>query len=565
MILSAELRSVIMELKRRSSAHELFGIFFASLGVIALGFAVPFLTMRVFDQIVPQRDRSALLGTLFVMSIVALGTQGLQFTISVLRLRLQSRLADALKSQIVDRVLRFPSSFFRRYSVGEILTRAGLADGEQERLLSSALSGLFSAWISVSSLLALFRLDRRAGFVSMGAAAITLIFSCLCARKKLGFERALLKSTMELRSFLLQLFMGISKVRAAQAQPWAYAKWSDGFEIKQALSFSSSKTSASFGTFSSVVPLVCLCGFFLEISSGRYLALLAAFGFFIEGVLRVSCAVLDLACVIPLFERAQPIFSQNLETRMEGARPKKLMGQVEFQEVSFRYQEKGPWALDGVSFRIEPGQFVALVGPSGSGKSTVIRLLLGFEKPTRGEVDYDRQPLSGIDFRELRKQMGTVLQQDHLMSGNIYENISAVRPITMKEAWEAARMAAVDDVIAGFPMGMHSVITPGGRAYSGGERQRIILARAVAGKPRMLILDEATSALDNQVQEKVMRNLRNLRATRIVVAHRLSTIREADRILVFDHGRVVEQGDFSSLLARDGLFARLARRQVEVH
>ncbi len=244
------------------------------------------------------------------------------------------------------------------------------------------------------------------------------------------------------------------------------------------------------------------------------------------------------------------------------AAPGDLSGEVELSHVSFRYQADGPLILDDVSLHVKAGEFVAFVGPSGAGKSTIIRLLLGFESPASGSIYYDREDLSGLDRQALRRQIGVVLQDGKLTPGDVFSNIVGSSPLTQDDAWEAARLAGLEEDIHEMPMGMQTVIGEGAATLSGGQRQRLMLARAVVSRPRILLLDEATSALDNRTQADVSRSLERLKATRIVVAHRLSTVRNADCIYVIDGGRIVQRGRYEELMGQKGLFADLAKRQL---
>jgi ABC-type bacteriocin/lantibiotic exporter with double-glycine peptidase domain len=242
--------------------------------------------------------------------------------------------------------------------------------------------------------------------------------------------------------------------------------------------------------------------------------------------------------------------------------PGVLRGRVEINHVSFRYDPEGPLVLDDLSLRAEPGEFVAVVGPSGAGKSSLFRQLLGFEEPEAGSVYYDDHPLSELNVQAVRRQMGVVLQNGKLMSGTIFQNIAGVSQLTMDQAWEAARMAGFDKDIEMMPMGMFTFLGEGSSAISGGQRQRLMIARAIASKPRIVLFDEATSALDNRSQAIVSSSLENLKATRIVIAHRLSTIMNADRIYVLKAGRIVQSGTYAELMEREGPFRDLAARQI---
>jgi ATP-binding cassette subfamily C protein len=265
--------------------------------------------------------------------------------------------------------------------------------------------------------------------------------------------------------------------------------------------------------------------------------------------------------VIPMYERAKPILTARGESQGGGLRVE-LHGSIEVNHVSFRYHPEGPLVLDDVSLEIDAEEFVALVGPSGSGKSTLLRLLLGFETPSEGGVFYDGQALPTLDVRVVRQQVGVVMQNSRVMAGDIYKNIVANTGLTLDDAWHAARQAAFEADIKAMPMGMHTVISQGGGTLSGGQRQRLLIARALAAKPRILVFDEATSALDNVTQAAVSQSLESLRVTRVVIAHRLSTIRHADKIIVLERGRVVQSGRFEELIAVEGPFRTLAQRQT---
>jgi ABC-type bacteriocin/lantibiotic exporter with double-glycine peptidase domain len=230
--------------------------------------------------------------------------------------------------------------------------------------------------------------------------------------------------------------------------------------------------------------------------------------------------------------------------------------------VCFRYSPDGPLVLDDISFGAKPGELVALVGASGSGKSTLLRLLIGFESPESGSVFYDGQDLAVLDNREVRRQIGVVLQNGKIMAGDIFRNIVGSSNLTVDDAWEAARMAGFDDDIRRMPMGMHTILPPGGGTLSGGQRQRLMIARAVVHKPRIILFDEATSALDNTTQSIVSKSLEKLHSTRVVIAHRLSTIINADRILVLDRGKILQTGNYEQLIGREGPFLELTKRQL---
>jgi ATP-binding cassette subfamily C protein len=298
------------------------------------------------------------------------------------------------------------------------------------------------------------------------------------------------------------------------------------------------------------------------LSLSGFLAVNAAFGQLFAANTALVRASTTMLGVIPLFDRLRPILAAEPELRPDQTEAGPLSGHIELSHVSFRYAEGSRLVLDDVSLRIEPGQFVAFVGQSGCGKSTLLRLLLGFERPESGDTLYDGQSIGTLDLVSLRRQIGVVLQHSRIATGTIFDNIAGGRPCSLDDVWTAARLAGLDGDIEAMPMGMHTLLIEGSVTLSGGQRQRLMIARALIGKPRLLFFDEATSALDNRTQSVVIQSLERLRTTRVVVAHRLSTLEHADRIFVLAGGQLVESGGFGELIAQHGAFSRLVQRQT---
>ena len=271
---------------------------------------------------------------------------------------------------------------------------------------------------------------------------------------------------------------------------------------------------------------------------------------------------MSVAQIRPVLEMAEPILNAEPEVTEEKEIVTELAGNIEVSHVTFRYEQNTPYVLKDLNMKIRAGEYVAIVGRTGCGKSTLVRLLLGFEKPETGSVFYDQHDLANVDPRSLRKSIGVAIQNGELFQGDIFSNITISAPqLKMEDAWAAAELAGIADDIREMPMGMQTMISEGSGGISGGQKQRLIIARAVAPRPKILIFDEATSALDNKTQKQVSDALDGLKCTRIVIAHRLSTIRNCDRILVMDQGTIIEEGTYDDLIAREGLFAELVRRQ----
>jgi ABC-type bacteriocin/lantibiotic exporter with double-glycine peptidase domain len=401
------------------------------------------------------------------------------------------------------------------------------------------------------------------------ALAVTVAFGAAFLRREAAWLETTIEDRNRLNGLLLGLFSGISKLRVAGAELRAHALWQRGYAFQQ-----EAQRNASLQALRATVLQGLLPGLFLlavivaiEVFEGGdtslvdFSATVAAAGQLAAAAGSMLIVGSGLIQIRPLYRSARPIMEATPEVSEAAALPGEVRGEIQLDSVTFGYVEDSV-VLDGVSLRAEPGSFLAIVGPSGSGKTTIMRLILGFETPWSGGVLLDGKDLGRLDVESVRRSMGTVIQGARIMAGTILDNIVGARPLGVDDAWEAAELAGVADDIRAMPMRMSTVVPEGGSGFSGGQLQRLLLARALVRNPKVLLLDEATSALDNKVQELVAENLAKAGVTRIVVAHRLSTIRRADRIVVLERGRIVEEGPFADLMAANGLFASLARRQL---
>jgi ATP-binding cassette subfamily C protein len=406
---------------------------------------------------------------------------------------------------------------------------------------------------------------------ALGVLAVVAAVTLLAIYLQVRCYGDALRLQARVSGLVLQLLSSVGKLRVAGVEGAAFALWARRFTEQRRVQFRVRSTAGWLIAFHAAVPVLANLVVFRvalpladtgQLRTGDFLAFLAAFTACVGALVSSCMALVAVGTIAPLYDQARPILEAEPEVATTKADPGLLTGDIEIQHAAFRYAADTPLVLRDLSLRIRPGEFVALVGPSGSGKSTLLRLLLGFEQLDSGAIYYDGQDLSGLDVNVVRRQIGVVLQSGRLMSGDIFTNIVGSSTATLAEAWDAARMAGFAEDVEAMPMGMHTVITDGGGTLSGGQRQRLLIARAIVQRPRILLFDEATSALDNRTQAIVSASLERLQAARVVVAHRLSTIRNADRIYVLERGALVESGSYDELIARDGPFAELARRQM---
>ena len=552
---------------------ELWRVLLLAMATSLLNLVVPIFTGYIFDIVIPQAEKNILLHITLVLFV--LGIAGLVFRIaqSIALLRIEGKFDPAANAAVMDRLLNLPVSFFRNYSAGDLAMRAG-GIAEIRKLLSGAVvMGILTGLFSLLSFPLLFYYDSTLGFVGLGIAIVAFLFVGSAGYFQMKHQRNLKNVEGNISGLVFQIITGIAKLRVAGAEGYAFTYWAKKFAEQKRLAFSARTVVNRMTVFNSILPIAATVSIFSVVvfgateeagamSTGSFLAFNSAFTQFLSAAVTMSSSIILMMSLLPVYERLQPILNTSPEVDRSKASPGELSGEIEISQLSFRYETDGPLILKELSFHIKPGEFVAFVGPSGSGKSTLFRLLLGFEIPERGAIQFDGQDLSVLDIDKVRRQIGVVLQQSKIMPGNIFDNIIGTSLLTLDDAWEAARMAGLDQDIKEMPMGMHTIIGEGASTFSGGQRQRLLIARAIANKPRILLFDEATSALDNRTQAVVSESLERLQATRIVIAHRLSTIMNADRIFVMEDGRLVQSGKYNDLIQQPGLFAELAKRQL---
>jgi ABC-type bacteriocin/lantibiotic exporter with double-glycine peptidase domain len=397
--------------------------------------------------------------------------------------------------------------------------------------------------------------------------AAGVVMSLISGMIQRGVSRELMERSSKESGLSFSLITGIQKIRLAGAEKRAFAKWGHAYADVAALSYNPPMLTRVGASVSIVINLLgTIALFFLavenKVTPSEYIAFNTAYGAVSASFGALTGAALSIAGIRPVLEVARPILETEPEASESRALVTDLSGNIELSGVYFRYDPNMPWVIEGLDLKIHEGEYVAIAGTTGCGKSTLVRLLLGFEKADKGAIYYDGKDIVGLDLHSLRRKIGTVTQDGTLFQGDIFSNIAISAPqMKLEDAWEAAELAGIADDIRAMPMGMQTQISEGQGGISGGQKQRLMIARAVASKPRILILDEATSALDNRTQQQVAGALDRLRCTRIVIAHRLSTIKNCDRILVLNQGRIQEQGTYDELIAANGFFAELIKRQ----
>ncbi|MBR5928244.1 MAG: NHLP bacteriocin export ABC transporter permease/ATPase subunit [Spirochaetia bacterium] len=548
---------------------------FIILGILSavVGLLVPALTRMFVDSAIPQSATNLVMNLSFLV-LLCIVSAGIFDIVKVLAMtRLATREDFLLQSSIMDRLLKLPVNFFKHYAAGnlaqKVLTVTQLTALVFGSLLLSVMTGLFASVY----LIQLHRYSKYLVKWGLFFALVPVVVTVILAYFKLKWNNKIIPLTSKISGTLFEIVSGINKLILTASEKRAFSLWARLFSKQQKYVSKASNSDIVFAIISEAYPLfvtLCMYALFMSalktgkidpLSTGQFLAFMAAFTAFQTSLSETSMTLMQSIMIIPMYKEIKVIL--DAEPEVQEAKPSiaKCSGAIELSHISFRYDPNTPLLINDLSMKIEPGEFVALVGESGSGKSTLMRILLGFEKPETGSVFYDHQDLASFDAGSIRRKMGVVLQNSGVMQGSIYSNIVGGSPLPMEDAWRAADAVGLGDVIRELPMGMQTFVSAGGSTFSGGQRQRLVIARAIVHNPSILILDEATSALDNLTQAQVKESLEALNVTRIVVAHRLSTIINADRIYVLNHGHIEESGTYEELMKKGGFFAELAKRQ----
>ncbi|MGW3013124.1 NHLP bacteriocin export ABC transporter permease/ATPase subunit [Streptomyces sp. NPDC001219] len=560
----------LMLFSLRGSRLDLRNLALSGLVTVGLGALVPIATGKVLGEYVPSANSSLIVQVSLAVMVTSIVSAAFMLLQNLTVLRMEGRIESTLQPAVWDRLLRLPTKFFTERSTGELASAAmGISS------IRRVLSGLGPVAVQSSTIGAMNLVLLLVYSVPLALAALAMLVVIGAVFLAMGlwelrWQRRLVKLGNKLNNQAFQTLRGLPKLRVAAAESFAYAAWAREFARSRELQQKAGRIKNLTTVLNAVyLPLCSLAMFMLlagpargSMSAASFLTFNTSVTMLLTSVTQITGAFISAAAAMPMFEQIKPVLDEKPEVRGSSAQPGALSGGIEAKKLSFRYTEDGPLVLDDVSLRVQPGEFVAVVGPSGCGKSTLLRLLIGFDKPTSGSVLYDGQDLSALDQAAVRRQCGVVLQNAQPLTGSILDCICGAEAFTQEEAWAAAEMAGLAEDIKRMPMGLHTMISGGG-AISGGQRQRLMIAQALVRRPRILFFDEATSALDNETQRIVIDSTRKLSASRLVIAHRLSTVMDADRVIVMAEGRVVEQGAPAELLAdTGGRLHDLVRRQL---
>ena len=539
----------------------------ATLGVVVIGMIEPKVYALVTGPVLRIRQMSLLIGVMSFLIASAFAKQMIDMVKQLLVSKISSKTNNSVEASVMIRILSLPVNFFRQYSSGDLSKRVSSVTTLVSMIISNVFNVGLSSIMSLLYLAQIFKYAPALVWPSLIITLITVIITVGSAFMQMKITKKQMEFDAEATGISFSALEGIQKIKLSGAEKRVFSRWGNVYAKVASLSYNP----PLFLKINSVIQMsVQMIGtiimYYLAVKTGvtvsEYYGFNAAYGRLAGGFSALANVAISAAGIKPILEMAEPILKAEPEVASDKKIVNQVSGKIEINHVSFRYDEYSPYILKDLSLKIKAGEYVAIVGRTGCGKSTLVRNLLGFDKPETGSIFYDQYDLNTVDPRSLRRKIGVVMQDGQLFQGDIFSNITISAPqLTLDEAWEAAEIAGIADDIREMPMGMHTIISEGQGGVSGGQKQRLLIARAVAPKPKILIMDEATSALDNKTQKQVSDALDNLKCTRIVIAHRLSTIKHADRILVLSNGEIIEEGTYDELIALGGEFKTLVERQ----
>lgn len=561
-----------------SDVTALVSLLVASAVVTLFGLAIPMITNYLVTEILPQSQRRLLLDNGVVVLLVICASIATQYLQNLMVLRLQSVTDLRLQTALWDHVMRLPMAFLQQFTTADLESRVSAITRIRQQLSTGLISSLLSSVFAAVYFLLMVGYDRGLALVAGLFSAMGLVLVLTMIGLRLKSKAQLEQAGAEATNFAMQAMLGVAQIRSAGAEPFLFVRWLRILSKATRQQTIGERYADLNGLYAALVsPLATLLLFVVLIqrvsASGSggltpalvvpFVSFYVAYGAFNSTVSNAVSVLASIAGdVLQLWRRASPVMfaAEEAGYAPEASRPV-LEGTVRFQGIAYQYPKTSQPLLRDISFTVPAGSYTVITGPSGTGKSTLLKMVLGFIAPDSGDLLIDNLSISQLAIRPYRRQLGVVMQDAELLAGSIYEIVSGGQSLGDEVVWQALEFAAVANEVRSMPMGIDTPLSNRSSGISGGQRQRIAIARALVHKPQILLMDEATSSLDAGSQQQITSTIRNLGITRLSIAHRLSTMRDADQIVVIENGLVSQQGNWQELEHQEGFLRRMSQQR----
>lgn len=563
------IKDIIFHIFSFVTLHDVIKICIFTFAITGVSLLMPYITRFMFDNVALQSKITPLVAIfIFMISIytsMTILTIGKDMVTNNISLKADAGLYNA----IMMRILNLPANFFRKFNAGNLHSKV---ENSQE-IASSIIDFILGTGITtLMSFLYVWQIKTFSTILVVPSIVIIIclaIYIIVYSIVRVKYSKKVSAATSDETGILVSILNGIQKIRLSGSEKRVFAKWADIYKERASSQHGLPVVLLQYTTITTILSIVGdIILFFFALKSGisaaTYIAFTASYGMLSGAFLSLASSVSVVSGIKAMLDELKPVLEEIPESAISKRTVKHLSGKIDIMNVSFKYLDSQPLIIDNLSLSIKPGEYLGIVGKSGCGKSTLMRLMLGFEKATRGIISFDSIDISSLEPKSLRRQIGCVMQDGGLFTDTIKANITISAPFaTDKEVWEACKSAGIDKDIKDMPMGLETLVSDSTGTISGGQKQRILIARALISKPNILFFDEATSALDNNTQRIVTNTLKSLDCTRIVIAHRLSTVKDCDRIVLVESGKIVEEGNYDELMSLKGKFAKLVKRQIK--
>lgn len=549
------------------SSAELLWLLCATVGVLLLSMVTPAMTKLLTSHVAQFGDLQMLLVILAVLLLVTAASFLVTAMKQLVLSRIGTKIAIPLQAAFMMRILSAPAGELRAFSAGDLGSRVGGMYGSLKTLTDLLLSIMLTAVCSFICFPQMFYYAPGPALIALAVTLLLIVLYVMVIRTRFHVSEDRMRFQAQESGLTYNLIEGMQKIILSGAEKRAFSVWARVYRSSIRTIYDPPLLLKVFGVLTPVILLAGTIGIYPTavhggLSQSSFYAFLASYAILTGALTMISTSAVNFADALPVFRMMKPVMDIAPEVSEQKEVVQRLRGNISMRNISFRYDDGMPPVLDNLNLEIHSGEYVALVGATGCGKTTILRLLLGFETPDHGEVLYDGKNLNALDVTSVRRKIGTVLQDGEVLRGTILSNITVSDAgLTEEDAWAAAETAGIAEDIRRMPMKMYTPLPDSGQGVSGGQKQRLLIARAIAAKPAILYFDEATSALDNVTQKSVSDAIGEMACTRFVIAHRLSTVRHCDRILCLDQGHIVEEGSYEELMQKQGFFAEFVKRQ----